>query len=72
MTTHGRIIVELAEKNWAELTSEEREVFDDWLKGAGGEDLYMVLRHARRMWMRGRPSSSTFQAVKETKGGEEP
>ncbi len=64
---HGRIVMELCEKNWASLTDEEREVFDEWLKGASGEDLYMLLRHGRRMWSRNRPSSTTLEAVKETK-----
>lgn len=62
--THNKIIMELVEKNWAELTGDERDVFTEWLKGASAEDLYMLLRHGRRMWLRGRPSSATFEAVR--------
>lgn len=67
----GQIIMELVEKTWAELTGDERDVFTDWLKGASAEDLYMLLRHGRRMWMRGRPSSTTFEAVRATKKPED-
>lgn len=64
----GQIVMELVERNWAELQGDEKELFDEWLKSARGEDLYMLLRHGRRMWMRGRPSSTTLEAVRETKG----
>jgi len=59
----GRFIVELAEHTWAELSAQERAVFDEWLKAARGEDLYMLLRHCRRMWRRTRTSSTTLEAI---------
>lgn len=57
MSERARLILLLSEKTWAELTPEEQSLFDDWCVRAQGVDLYMMLRHARRVWRR--TSSST-------------
>lgn len=68
--SNGRFILELVEADWSALTSEEREVFDAWLKRARGYDLYMLLRHYRRTVTRSREkktsNSELMAAVRET------
>jgi len=44
----GRFVIELTDRAWVDLTEEEQEVFDDWLRNAKGHDLYMLVRHAKR------------------------
>jgi hypothetical protein len=44
----GRFVIELTDRAWVDLTEEEQEVFDDWLRSAKGHDLYMLVRHAKR------------------------
>ena len=67
MSEHARALIELCERPWADLGDAERDVFDAWLSGARGEDLYMLMRFARRRWQRNSaPSSPTFAAITET------
>jgi hypothetical protein len=64
----ARAMLELVERGWGELSDDEKQLFRDWCLHAHGEDLFLLLRHARRKWTRGTSSSSTtFAAIKETK-----
>lgn len=60
MSELARAILELAERPWATLTADERDAFGRWLAPPSrGEDLYLLLRFARRQWRTRRASSST-------------
>lgn len=63
----GRADLELVSKPLSQLSEEDREVFDQWLKKASGADLYLLLYDARQRWRRPRRSSSiTMAAIRET------
>jgi hypothetical protein len=62
-------MLELVDRGWAELSRDERAVFEGWVMSAQGVDLYMLMRHARRKWTRGTSSASqTLAAIKDTEG----
>ena len=66
MSEQARAILELVERSWGDLSAEDRDALTDWLSGATGADLYMLLRHARQRWRRPRRSSSqTLSAIRE-------
>lgn len=67
MSETARAMLELvATKGWANLSREQQQLFNDWMLHGHGVDLYMLLRHARRVFSRGPPSSSaTFDAMQE-------
>jgi len=63
---NGRWIAdELIDRAWAELDDDERAVFERWLSGASGQDLYMLLRFVRR-----RTRQSSAHRMKAVKGPE--
>lgn len=67
MSEQARAIIELVERSWGDLSGEDRAALTDWLAGATGADLYMLLRHARQRWRRpARSSSQTMAAIRET------
>lgn len=67
MSEQARAILELVERSWGDLSAEDRAALTDWLSGATGADLYMLLRHARQRWRRpARSSSQTMAAIRET------
>jgi len=47
--SNGRFIIELTDRPWVDFTQEECDVFDDWLRNAKGHDLYILVRHAKRV-----------------------
>lgn len=57
----GSWIIELAYQEWHELDKDEQQVFEVWLEGATGQDLYLLVRHAKA-----HRHSSTFQTVKSS------
>lgn len=60
-------MLELVDRGWAELSPDERAVFEGWVMTAQGVDLYLLLRHARRRWARGPSSvSQTLAAIRDT------
>ena len=44
----GSWLLDLLDRSWVDLTEDEKQVFDRWLHGARGYDLYILLRHAKR------------------------
>jgi len=59
--TSGAWVIELAQKSWAEMSADERQVFSDWLRTAEGRDLYLIVRYAMRF--RQRSSQQKMKAV---------
>lgn len=73
MSEHARALVELVDhESWTDLGASERALFDLWLAGATGVDLYLLLDHARTTWRRRRTSSSpTLDAIARTGGDDD-
>jgi hypothetical protein len=67
VSEHARVLVELASRDWKDLSEKERDTLDAWVRGASGVDLFLLLRYARGRWrLRKTSSSKTLQAIIDT------
>ncbi len=66
MSTGARLLA-LLDRGWAQLSDEEQETFEAWLRTAKPVDLYTLLRHTRR----GSKSTSQINMTPVRRGPEE-